>query len=724
MTNPLDQLSQLMGRLASSASANRREKMEESDPVIRVRGNTRMAVLGGLISMGYLLLIGRASALMLLPDPRLEGKARLQFEQTVKIEGRRGDILDRNGLILATTVDLSALHVDPSLMTPQERELVAYAIAPLIDEDAAEILTRLNRVGRRDVVLARALTPEQGDKIIRARDSLANGVRDGSDDDMPAIRNAILLRAEPHRFYPGRHLAGPVLGLVSHTGQGTAGIERSNDSILRGTRYQFVEWRDRLGRSITPDQTEIPGGQSIKLTIDQRIQHVADQAVADAVERTQASAGYAVVVEVQTGELLAIANWPTQNINEREGLQMGKMKNRAAMDAIEAGSVMKPFVAAAAIEEQLVTPDTLIDCEWGKWHIGRTRIHDDHGQGVVPLTKVIQKSSNIGAAKLAFMLGKETTLGYIADFGFGQATGLDLPGETRGFIRSAETIKPIELATTSYGQGATMSAVQLAYATAALGNDGARMKPILIKEIQNEHGDVIIRNEPTVEAQVVSPETARQTIAMMETVTQQGGTGKGARVPGFRVAGKTGTAQKADPKGGYSETDRIGSWMGLVPAETPELAIVVVIDTPTVGESYGGVVAAPAFVEIAETALRLRGFVPDPALMPPPELEDEPDSDDFVASNDGNLDDDEEEIPYFLQQEIDAAPRVEPELTWTQDGHFRTPDLTGMSLRDTYALLEGVGLSIQTRGSGRVITQNPLAGASLRPGDQVEVVLQ
>ena len=182
-------------------------------------------------------------------------------------------------------------------------------------------------------------------------------------------------------------------------------------------------------------------------------------------------------------EFKPVSYWPAspRKTNVREGL-MGKMYNRAAMDAIEAGSVMKPFVAAAAIEEQLVTPDTLIDCEWGKWHIGRTRIHDDHGQGVVPLTKVIQKSSNIGAAKLAFMLGKETTLGYIADFGFGQATGLDLPGETRGFLRSAETIKPIELATTSYGQGATMSAVQLAYATAALGNDGARMKPILIKK--------------------------------------------------------------------------------------------------------------------------------------------------------------------------------------------------------------------------------------------------
>ena len=218
------------------------------------------------------------------------------------------------------------------------------------------------------------------------------------------------------------------------------------------------------------------------------------------------------------------------------------------------------------------------------------------------------------------MLGKESMLGYIADFGFGKPTGLDLPGETRGFIRSAETIKPIELATTSYGQGATMSAIQLAYATAALGNGGARMKPILIKEVQNEHGDVIIHNDPSIEAQVVSPETARQTITMMETVTHEGGTGKGARVPGFRVAGKTGTAQKADPKGGYSETDRIGSWMGLVPADDPELAIVVVIDTPTEGESYGGIVAAPAFVEIAEAALRLRGFIPDPTLIPPQKL--------------------------------------------------------------------------------------------------------
>ena len=196
----------------------------------------------------------------------------------------------------------------------------------------------------------------------------------------------------------------------------------------------------------------------------------------------------------------------------------------------------------------------------------------------------------------------------------------------------------------------------------------------------------------------------------MEIVTQQGGTRKNARVPGFRVAGKTGTAQKADPKGGYSEEDRIGTWMGLVPAEDPKLAIVVVIDTPTVGESYGGVVAAPAFVEIASTALRLMGHQPDPQLMPPPELEPEEESDD--------------DLPYFLRQEIAAAPRVPPELTWTDDGNYRAPDLTGLSLRDTYAVFQGAGLPIQTQGSGRVVTQDAIAGGILRPGEPVMVVLQ
>jgi cell division protein FtsI (penicillin-binding protein 3) len=687
----------------------RRNLAEDPDPVIRVRGNARMAILGGFIALGYLLLIGRASALMLLPDPRLEGKARLQFEQTVKVEGRRGDIVDRNGHILATTVELGTLHIDPSILNDQERQMIANTIAPVLGQDPSDVSRRLARTNRRDVVLARELTPEKGDQISNLRENLAIGDPDDPEDDHPSIRSAIQLKQEPHRFYPGRHLAGPLIGLVSHTGQGTAGLERSADTLLRGTRYKYVEWRDRLGRRITPEQALIPAGQNLVLSLDQRIQHLADQAVADAVERTKASAGYAVVVHVETGELLAMSNWPTQNINEREELDLTMLKNRAAMDAIEPGSVFKPFIAAAALEEGLIEPDTLIDCEQGRWSVGGGRIRDDHGQGVVTITDVIKKSSNIGAAKLAFKLGKETTIAYLERFGFGRPTGLELPGETRGFIRSAATIKPIELATTAFGQGATANAIQLAYATAALGNNGARMRPILIKEIRNEHDDVVVRNQPTVELQVVSPETAQKVVAMMETVTQEGGTGRAAQVPGFRVAGKTGTAQKADPTGGYSETDRIGSWVGLIPAEDPKLAIVVVIDTPTEGDSYGGVVAAPAFAEIAEGSLRLMGVMPNPALLPPPEV-------DLSDLDDG--------IPYFMRQEIENTPRALPDLTWTQEGNFRTPNLTGLSLRDTYAVLQGAGLAIHTSGTGRVVSQIPLAGSTIRPGEQVEVVLQ
>jgi cell division protein FtsI (penicillin-binding protein 3) len=235
------------------------------------------------------------------------------------------------------------------------------------------------------------------------------------------------------------------------------------------------------------------------------------------------------------------------------------------------------------------------------------------------------------------------------------------------------------------------------------------MRPILIKEIRNEHGDLIARNEPVIDTQVVSPETARKVVKIMETVTQPGGTGRAAQIPGYRVAGKTGTAQKADPKGGYSEKDRIGSWIGLVPAEDPKLAIVVIIDTPTLGDSYGGVVAAPAFAEIASHSLRILGIMPDPSLLPPPSVDP------------AEL---EEGVPYFMAQEIKATPHVPPDLAWTQEGSFRTPDLTGLSLRDTFAVLQGAGLSIHTTGTGRVISQDPMVGSSIRPGEQVGVVLQ
>jgi cell division protein FtsI (penicillin-binding protein 3) len=335
--------------------------------------------------------------------------------------------------------------------------------------------------------------------------------------------------------------------------------------------------------------------------------------------------------------------------------------------------------------------------------VSNKTIHDDHPHGVVTLTEVIKYSSNIGSAKLAFKLGPERTLAYLPDFGFSRSTGLNLPGETRGAMRSPNNIKPIELATTAYGHGVTATAVQLAGAVATLANDGMRMEPRLVRAIENRHGEVIEAYPPREDRRVISVESAKQTVRMMETVTEKGGTGTRARIDGYRVAGKTGTAWK-HIDGAYSSTARIGSFVGIVPAEAPRLAIAVVVDTPTVGSSYGGIVAGPAFSEIGEGALRVLGVAPDPELLEDDDLDDE-----------STLDDHETEI---------LAATLAPEMTWTTDGRLRIPDLTGLSLRDALSTVQGAGIALSIQGSGRVLHQSPSPGTALATGDRLELQLK
>jgi cell division protein FtsI (penicillin-binding protein 3) len=497
--------------------------------------------------------------------------------------------------------------------------------------------------------------------------------------------------------------AAPLLGLVGHNGGGRAGLERTLDSTLRGETYKYVLWRDRKGRRITPERIHADEGQSVVLTIDRRIQDITERAMEGAMERTGSESAYAVVMEVGTGEILAMVSLPSQNPNDGASISMDLFKNHAAMDAIEPGSVFKPFVAAAAVDEGLLNPSSMVDCEGGAWRVGNKTIHDDHPHSVITLTEVIKYSSNIGSAKLAFLLGPKRTLDYLKDFGFSRTTGLNLPGETRGVMRSAGRIKPIELATTAYGHGVTATAVQLAGAVAALGNDGVRMQPRLVRAIENRHSEVIEAFPPTKDRRVVSVETARQTVRMMETVTETGGTGTRAQIDGYRVAGKTGTAWK-HIDGAYSSTARIGSFVGIVPAEAPRLAIAVVVDTPTIGSSYGGIVAGPAFAEIGEGALRILGIQPNPAL-----IENEP-----------------SKPPSSTQDEADrlVAITLSPELTWTSNGLLRVPDLTGLSLRDALTTVQGAGLALSVQGSGRVLQQTPVPGTPLHTGARLELRLQ
>ncbi len=696
----------------------------EGDNNVRTRASYRTAWVGGIVAIGYLGLVGRASHLMLLPDPQLEAKARTQFEQTVEVQGRRGNIYDRNHALLATTVDLFELHVDPFNLhraplveEPKKDEeadpdkpkrkpipysddpvaLLAKVLAEELNMDPQVLTERLARKGRRDVRIATDLTPANLERI-------ASRVRAVAKEQDPRLNGVLFSNTTPTRFYPGRSDGAPLLGLVGHNGSGMAGLETTLDDELRGETYKYVLWRDRKGHSITPDRITAEEGHSVVLTIDRRVQDVAERAVASAMERTGAQAAYAVVMDIPTGDILAMVSLPSQNPNDTSNIDIAQFKNHAAMDAIEPGSVFKPFVAAATLEEGIYTPSSPIDCEGGAWRVSNKTIHDDHPHGMVTLTEVIKYSSNIGSAKLAFKLGPERTLKYLRDFGFSRETGLQLPGETRGSMRTVNNIKPIELATTAYGHGVTATAVQLAAAIATLGNGGVRMKPHLVRSIEDRHGNVIDNILPTPDRQVVSADTAEKTVMMMETVTEQGGTGTRARIPGFRVAGKTGTAWK-HVDGGYSSTARIGSFVGITPAEAPRIAIAVVVDTPTIGSSYGGIVAGPAFSEIGEKTLRILGIEPDPELLaealakkphtePPPPKREEP-----VAV-------------------------LAPELTWTDDGRLRVPDLVGLSMRDALATVDGAGIALSMQGSGRVTRQHPAPGTPLPSGATLEISLQ
>ena len=674
-----------------------RSRPPERDGAVRNRAAVRLAVLGLFVGLGYTTLTARAAWLMLIPDERLEQKAQVQFESSVRVMGRRGDLLDRDGRILATTVNLLELHADPSRLDAGQIQFLAEGLAPKLELPVATIVERLSRPGRQDVRLAKDLTPDEAAGMKSLVSEIAG--------DNHRLSNVLWTRPTPRRFYPGGGEAAPLIGTVGRNGVGMSGLERMLDRTLRGRVFKYITWRDRKGRRVTPESTSAEAGQSVVLTIDRRLQHAVELALDEAMERTAAAAAFAVVVDVQTGDLLAVGNRPTMNPNDLANLDQRQLKNRAAMDAIEPGSVFKPFVAAAALEEGLVSPETVIGCEGGAWRVGGAVIHDDHPKGDLSVSDVIKYSSNIGAAKLAFLLEAERTTSYLRDFGFGRMTGLDFKGETRGIMRSPNNIKPIELATTAYGQGVTSNTLQLAYALATLGNGGVRMQPRLVLEQRDEHGELVKRNEPVVDRQVVSAKVAHQVVEMMKTVTEEGGTGTRARIPGYAVAGKTGTAQKA-VEGGYSPTDRIGSFVGLVPADAPRLAIAFVVDTPTEGLAYGGIVAGPGFAAIGAAGMRILGVPPDPDL-----LEDDTDR---PGTAGGRTD---------PEAVVAMAPLAPPEVQWTDVGTLRVPSLTGLSYRDAMTTLQQTGLAMEIKGSGRVVAQAPPSGTALPPGSTVTITL-
>ncbi|WP_163995196.1 penicillin-binding protein [Pyxidicoccus caerfyrddinensis] len=650
----------------------------------------RVQLLFGLFLTLLGVAFGRAVFLQVFEQEKLRGLAQDQYVRQIEIPARRGDIFDRRGTPLAQSVEVDSIWVDPSML-PDVRA-AARALAKALKVDADEMAARLGRA-KRFAWVKRQAKPQE----VEAVKALG----------LPGFG----FTKEPKRFYPQRELGAHVVGMVGMDGHGLEGLELAFEEELSGQNSRMSGFRDAKGRKLLVQGAMDPlerQGAAVTLTIDRHLQYVTEKALAKAVEEAKGVAGMAVVLDPRTGELLAVANHPRFNPNNPGAGTRAEMRNRAALDTFEPGSTTKPLVVAAALDQQAITPDSVFFCENGAWPIGRHTINDTHPHGWLAPRAILQVSSNICMAKIAQALGREKLVAGYHAFGFAERTGLALPGEGRGVIPFPKA--EVALATQSFGQGMTATAVQIASAYGALANDGVLMRPYLVSKVVDPDGVVLLENRPTEIRRVVSSKVARQVVGMLESVVTKEGTAPRAAMEEYRVAGKTGTAQKADPVArGYSDK-RIASFAGMVPAESPRAVILVVVDEPKT-DVYGGLVAAPAFKEIATAAMAHLAVPPSRTVAP--EVAVAAVSPAPVAAK-----------PVAVKAVVPARPVLAEAVTETPEpGTVRVPDVQGQVGREAVVKLLAAALEPQVMGSGRVVSQTPAAGALVEKGARVTLEL-
>lgn len=556
----------------------------------------RFLVLLGGLSVAFCGVVVQAYRIQIYHGERLRQQIQRIYQREITVLPARGSIYDRNGEDLAISIPVDSIYARPARI--EDAVGTATKLAPVLDLDRDTILKRLRQESP-FVWLKRQVVPTVSARV-RALGLPGVGV----------VR-------ETRRFYPNLELAGHLLGFVGVDGQGLDGIEYQYDRLLRGETNRMVVDQDALGRPLASAEGLVVArkdGHNLVLTIHKEIQHATEQRLQEAVEANKARGGMAVVMDPKTGEILALANVPRFNPNTYQQYPKEVLRNRCVMDGYEPGSAFKPILVAAALEEKLWRPTDALYCENGSYRVHDKVIHDVHHYGTLTLAGIIQKSSNIGAAKIGLSMGAERLYPYIRNFGFGRAIGADIPGEASGFVRAPKWA-PIELANISFGQGISVTALQLTNAFSALANGGRLMRPFVVREILDAQGNTVERRAPQELGAVISPETARQVTQMLVSVVSPEGTGSQAAIEGFRVAGKTGTAQKPDVRhGGYLKGKYMASFVGFVPAQDPRLCVLVVLDEPQ-GMIYGGQVAAPVFREIVRDSLGILGVYPEEQFL-------------------------------------------------------------------------------------------------------------
>ncbi len=645
----------------------------------------RVAVLTVFLALWGAGVVARLAQVQIARHEDYVRRAARQQERTLELGAVRGSILDARGRVLAESVAGVSIYADPQAIADPRAAAKALAAVEGIGISRRELEKRL--AGRGEFAwVARQLAPEVGDAV------RALGIE------------GIYYLEESRRSYPKNRLAANILGYVSIDGEGLAGIEHALDGKIRGRSGKVTILRDaRRGMYLVGGEGANAGvdGYDLVLTIDEVIQFAAEKALAKAVDQWDAPSGSVVVLDPRDGAILALASWPTFDPNRFRAYPQSSWRNRAVQDLYEPGSTFKIVAAAGAIEDRVVTPSQMIDCGDGSIQIANVRIreHDGKSYGMMPFEEVIAHSSNVGTIRVALALGQRRFYDWTRRFGFGRRTGVELPGEGAGILRPPERWSQLSNAVIAIGQEIAATPLQVAAATAAIANGGVLPKPHIVRHVVDRKGAVVWTAPPNRGARIMSDRTAAVLNEMLKGVVVRG-TGKNARLVEYVAAGKTGTAQKAG-RGGYYPDKTVASFAGYVPADRPRVAILVVIDEPR-GGAYGGEVAAPAFREIAEAALR---YLDVPPSIPRRELRVREPGRLAGFSQPGE--------PIAPARGRAGRPSVERDV----------PDLVGLDARRAIALATRAGFEVRARGRGQVTAQDPLPGSRPASGRAIELTM-
>lgn len=676
------------------------------------RVHVRLLIIAGVALLWMGAVLGRLTYLQLFRHSDYLARALRQQQRSFEITPERGAIYDRNGRPLAMSVPVDSAFGVPAEIA--DEHLAARLLSGVVGVPQ-EVLEARFESSRSFVWISRKLPPEKAEAINRLN------------------LKGVYLQKENQRFYPKRELAAHVLGFVDLDEKGLQGIERELDSQIRGKSERIVVMADARRRWFDGSETRRERGASVVLTLDEKIQYTAERELAAAMAKTRAAAGTVIVMNPNTGEILALANWPKFNPNKASDAGSDTWMNRAVSAIYEPGSTFKLITLAAAFDQGITRPDEVFDCENGAVYISGHRIRDHKPFGLLTVSDILAKSSNVGAIKIALRLGAPKFYDYIRAFGFGTTTGVELPYESRGRVARLEDWKPISVGSISVGQEIGATPVQLITAVSAIANGGLLYKPRIVSELRRDEKALPAEGElaPTEPKRVIRPETAATLRQLMEGVVLHG-TGTAAHLDGWTSAGKTGSAQKIDPvTGRYSATQFIASFTGFAPINNPAVTILVSLDSP-VGLHEGGQVAAPVFKRIAEQVLAYLDVPRDVPLNPKliqtaymkRANQDESALEDFsVVDFSGQPDPSPAASPTAGAGGPEHADSKKPVLTVAVDqgGDIEVPDFSGKTMRNVTDIALRLGLDPVLVGSNLATEQSPAPGAKVRRGARITV---